>query len=186
MSFAAKTVRNFKILFLATTLALSAFGVRDAHALTLADAANVAQTARVSAFNTVEMVAYNANDRVPQWNRAKAALAKDSAKLQNCLDSAEACGTTAMQGWRTMVKNLANRDQMTQLNMVNAFFNQWQYRSDSDAYSVSEYWASPLEFMANSGDCEDYAIAKYATLKFLGYNDTQMRIVALIDNNRGG
>lgn len=162
------------------------FAVNEANAITLGQMAKVAQTATPAAFNSVEFVAYNVQDKVPQWNRANEALAKDQVKLQDCLDNAENCVGEAMTGWRALVQGLQNQDQTTQLNMVNAFFNRWQYRSDADTYAVSEYWASPLEFMANSGDCEDYAIAKYATLKFLGFTDNQMRIVALIDNNRGG
>jgi predicted transglutaminase-like cysteine proteinase len=50
---------------------------------------------------------------------------------------------------------------------------------------VSEHWASPIEFMQNSGDCEDYAIAKYATLSELGFQDKDMRITAGMDQNRG-
>lgn len=159
---------------------------QHAHAVTLGQMARIAQTATPAAFNTVEFVAYNVESKVPQWNRASAALARDQLKLQNCLDDAANCAGEAMTGWRLMVKGLQGQDQATQLNMVNAFFNRWQYRSDAETYGVAEYWASPLEFMANSGDCEDYAIAKYATLKFLGYDDARMRIVALVDNNRGG
>jgi len=161
-------------------------GSAEAQAITLGQMAKVAQAATPAAFNSIEFVAYNVENKVPQWNRANEALAKDQVKLQDCLDNAENCVGEAMIGWRSLVSGLKNQDQATQLNMVNAFFNRWQYRSDAESYGVSEYWASPLEFMSNSGDCEDYAIAKYATLKFLGFNDSQMRIVALIDNNRGG
>ena len=158
----------------------------DAQAITLGQMAKVAQTATPAAFNTVEFVAYNVENQVPHWNRANAALVKDQAKMQDCLNDAANCVGEAMNGWRALVKGLDGQDPMTKMNMVNAFFNRWQYRTDSETYGVSEYWASPLEFMANSGDCEDYAIAKYATLKFLGFTDNQMRIVALVDNNRGG
>ena len=175
--------RPVKTLLIALALML---GSAEAQAITLGQMAKVAQTATPAAFNSIEFVAYNVESKVPQWNRANEALVKDQVKLQDCLNSTENCTGEAMIGWRSLVKGLEGQDQATQLNMVNGFFNRWQYRADAEAYGVSEYWASPLEFMANSGDCEDYAIAKYATLKFLGFNDSQMRIVALIDNNRGG
>ena len=158
----------------------------DAHALTLGQAAKVAQTAKPAAFQAVEMVAYQAEDRVPQWNRVKQAMIKDRAILQNCLDNADNCEGTAMVSWRDMVIGLKNQPVAMQASMVNSFFNRWQYRTDMETYGVSEYWASPIEFMTNSGDCEDYAIAKYITLSFLGVAEDQMRIVALVDNNRGG
>jgi predicted transglutaminase-like cysteine proteinase len=171
---------------LAILSVLSLFIVNEANALTLGQAAQMAQSATPAAFNSVELVAYRADDKVPQWNRVKAALVNDKKVMKDCLKDKANCQGEAMIGWRSMVKSLKGQDQMTQLNLVNSFFNRWQYRSDIETYGVSEYWASPLEFMANSGDCEDYAIAKYVTLGFLGFADSQMRIVALLDNNRGG
>lgn len=158
----------------------------DAQALTLGQVAQVAQTAKPAAFQSIEMVAYQAEERVPQWNRVKQALQKDRIVLQNCLDNAENCQGTAMVSWRDMVIGLKNQPLALQTAMVNSFFNRWQYRTDMETYNVSEYWASPIEFMNNSGDCEDYAIAKYVTLSFLGMSEEHMRIVALVDNSRGG
>jgi predicted transglutaminase-like cysteine proteinase len=171
------------------TLILGLFALilaQPAHAMTLGQIAQVAQTATPAAFNTVEFSVPTMQDKVPQWNRVSAAINRDNVKLQACLDNAANCTGQAMAAWRTLVTGLRNQDQATKLNLVNAFFNSWQYRSDQEAYGVQDYWASPLEFMANSGDCEDYAIAKYDTLKFLGFDDSQMRIVALVDHNRGG
>ncbi len=175
---------------LSKSLVLSLFAAvltaSPAFALTLGQVARVAATAQESAFNSVEMVAYQAEDRVPQWSRVKQAMEGDLAALQACLTNRVNCEGIAQQGWHDMVHGLLDKDPMTQLSVVNAFFNRWQYRTDDEAYGVSEYWASPLEFMRNAGDCEDYAIAKYATLTFLGFEDEQMRIIALVDNNRGG
>lgn len=177
------------MLRLPSLIALSAallLAAAPAQALTLGQAAQVAQSAPQAAFNTLELVAYRAESQVPQWSRVKEALSRDRVALQNCINSESHCTGQSMQGWRAMILQLRNQDQQTQLDMVNGFFNRWQYRSDAEIYNVSEYWASPLEFMANSGDCEDYAIAKYVTLQFLGYNDNDMRIMAVVDNNRGG
>ena len=171
-----------------TSILLGAFLIisGEAKALTLGQAAQIAQSAQPAAFNSVELVAYNAQDNVPQWNRVNAALGKDVALLQSCLDNATNCQGTAMTAWRDMIGSLQGQAESTKLNLVNRFFNRWQYTSDEQAYSEREHWAGPVEFMQNSGDCEDYAIAKYVTLKFLGFNDGQMRIMAVIDNNRGG
>jgi predicted transglutaminase-like cysteine proteinase len=44
-------------------------------------------------------------------------------------------------------------------------------------WKVDDYWATPLEFlMTGAGDCEDFAIAKYFTLKELGIEESKMRI----------
>jgi predicted transglutaminase-like cysteine proteinase len=62
---------------------------------------------------------------------------------------------------------------------VNSFFNQWPYKFDRPLWGVEDYWATPCEFMIRSGDCEDYAIAKYYALRELGVPASQMRIAAI-------
>jgi predicted transglutaminase-like cysteine proteinase len=62
---------------------------------------------------------------------------------------------------------------------VNTFFNQWPYKTDMVVWGVENYWATPREFMNNSGDCEDYAIAKYFGLRDLGVPPELMRIAAV-------
>ncbi|MFO7885664.1 MAG: transglutaminase-like cysteine peptidase [Desulfobacteraceae bacterium] len=52
---------------------------------------------------------------------------------------------------------------------VNRFFNQLEYRSDMNTWQKKDYWASRLEFLGKGqGDCEDFAVAKFLTLKQLG------------------
>ena len=69
--------------------------------------------------------------------------------------------------------------------MVNAFFNRLPYVIDQSNWGASDYWASPLQFLARSGDCEDYAIAKFVTLRQLGFSNDEMRLVILDDLNLG-
>jgi predicted transglutaminase-like cysteine proteinase len=68
---------------------------------------------------------------------------------------------------------------------VNKFFNKWPYRLDKANWGVSDYWETPWEFLRKSGDCEDYAIAKFYALQELGFSPDQMRIVAVRDAIRG-
>ena len=68
-----------------------------------------------------------------------------------------------------------------QVDAVNGFVNRWQYRADADNYGRSDYWATPLEFFRRSGDCEDYVIAKYRSLRLLGLPAEQLRMVVVQD-----
>lgn len=55
------------------------------------------------------------------------------------------------------------------LNHVNAFYNRILPVHDSQKYKVDDHWSTPKEFLVEGrGDCEDYAIAKYFTLKESG------------------
>lgn len=75
--------------------------------------------------------------------------------------------------WQKRVErmNLRSDDFMVQLGNVNRYFNNVNYRSET-----GDVWLAPAEFVAHGGDCEDYAIAKYLTLKALGVADDDMRI----------
>lgn len=67
------------------------------------------------------------------------------------------------------------QSELEQLRTVNDFYNQVSYRSDRKNYKLDDYWATPLEFLGrDSGDCEDYVIAKYFALKFLGVDTKKL------------
>lgn len=68
-----------------------------------------------------------------------------------------------------------------QLNRVNSLVNDWNYVSDTENYGVSDYWASPAEFMARRGDCEDYCMVKYQSLLQLGFHEEQLRLLVVLD-----
>ena len=76
-----------------------------------------------------------------------------------------------------LILELQSANDMKKLEEVNDFFNDISYSSDKDTYGVTDYWATPFEFLAQGeGDCEDYAIAKYFLLKHLGIAANKMFI----------
>lgn len=63
------------------------------------------------------------------------------------------------------------------LKQVNAFFNQVPYLTDLEHWGLDDYWATPTETLGSfGGDCEDYSIAKYLTLKAMGIPIEKLRI----------
>lgn len=85
--------------------------------------------------------------------------------------------------WRQLVARLADRPRREKIERVNAFFNRLPYAVDGATWGTGDYWATPLQFLSRSGDCEDYAIAKFVTLRQLGLSNDEMRIVVLDDLN---
>ena len=90
-----------------------------------------------------------------------------------------------LQEWRQLLSEIAAKDPVAQLDAVNSFMNRAPYVTDLVNYAVPDYWATPLQFMNKDGDCEDYAIAKFVSLRQLGFRSGQMRIVVLDDLNLG-
>lgn len=82
--------------------------------------------------------------------------------------------------WKNLVAYAKQAEDTEKFRMVNGYFNQWRPKNDADTWNTPEYWASPREFIAQrGGDCEDYAIAKYFALRFLGIPADRLRIVVI-------
>lgn len=61
---------------------------------------------------------------------------------------------------------------------VNDFFNGARYESDGLGCDEVDRWATPLEFISrDAGDCEDFAIAKYFTLRAAGIGMGRLRLL---------
>lgn len=83
--------------------------------------------------------------------------------------------------WQKFKEEAEKLDDKGKLNKVNAFFNAFPYITDQKNWGKEDYWASPSQFLKKSGDCEDYAIIKYFTLRELGFPAESMRIVIVRD-----
>lgn len=79
--------------------------------------------------------------------------------------------------WHHLINANQSGSDWQKINRVNQFFNRITYREDIAQWGVDDYWASPQEFLnTNAGDCEDYSIAKYFTLKAMGVSINKLRI----------
>jgi predicted transglutaminase-like cysteine proteinase len=80
--------------------------------------------------------------------------------------------------WQSLLASAKNLPETEKLKQVNDFFNlNVRFVNDVIQWRMDDYWATPLEFLAaGAGDCEDFAIAKYFTLKELGVDENKMRI----------
>lgn len=88
-----------------------------------------------------------------------------------------AAAAERVQRWHALGKSSATAAELDKLRTVNNFFNEVPSVSDLEHWHKQDYWATPLEFLAsNGGDCEDFAIAKYFTLRELGVPDERLKI----------
>jgi predicted transglutaminase-like cysteine proteinase len=72
------------------------------------------------------------------------------------------------------------------LGLVNGFFNQVPYFSDLQHWGVEDYWATPSEMLGSfGGDCEDYSVGKYLSLKEMGVPVEKLRITYVRALQRG-
>lgn len=80
--------------------------------------------------------------------------------------------------WVALVNNPPQGTTLQKLERVNQFFNQrMAFRDDTRVWGEKDYWATPIEFLRKgAGDCEDFALAKYFTLREIGIPASQLRI----------
>lgn len=94
----------------------------------------------------------------------------------------------ALNQWREMMVRAQALPEREKMVRVNDFFNRRiQFREDVDIWARADYWATPLETLGRSeGDCEDFAIAKYVTLKTLGVPIEKLRMTYVRAQIGGG
>lgn len=123
-------------------------------------------------------------DALPKWKNVLKRLEAEQNLFDECDETPSRCISHGLQSWRMFVANANDLTFEAKLQKVNDFINEWPYIEDIQNWVKSDYWATPTEFLDKSGDCEDYAIIKYVTLKELGLNPSQMRIVVVRDDVR--
>ncbi len=79
--------------------------------------------------------------------------------------------------WKGLIDRYFDGPEADKLEAVNDFFNRVRFVGDDIHWRKRDYWATPVEFLGtNGGDCEDFSIAKYFTLRELGVPDKKLRI----------
>ena len=83
-----------------------------------------------------------------------------------------------IEAWNQMLQGETRQPEREQLTAVNRFFNQQlSFRDDTRIWRQTDYWATPVESLVKgAGDCEDYALAKYFSLRNLGVPSEKLRI----------
>jgi len=80
--------------------------------------------------------------------------------------------------WAALLNTPSQGTIQDKLKQVNQFFNaRMAFRDDIVVWKQQDYWATPIEFLRKgAGDCEDFALAKYFTLREMGVPANQLRI----------
>lgn len=105
------------------------------------------------------------------------ALALDVAQLAALERQYGAEARQRAEAWQQLLDGSAGLAEMDKLREVNRFFNRLAFVSDREHWGREDYWATPLEFLGSGGgDCEDFAVAKYFSLKALGVPVDRLRL----------
>lgn len=118
----------------------------------------------------------------PKWKGTLERSLQDRNVPESCRDGSR-INVCHLKAWDNFLTGLRGKDRMTQIEAVHREMNRRAYILDPINWGVTDYWATPLQFFKKQGDCEDYAISKFLSLRALGVPNEDMRIVVLMDNN---
>ncbi|MDR1709804.1 MAG: transglutaminase-like cysteine peptidase [Candidatus Accumulibacter sp.] len=84
-----------------------------------------------------------------------------------------------LDDWLAMVASARSLREDAKLARVNDFINtRLFFEDDITIWGQSDYWATPLEMIGQGrGDCEDFAIIKYISLRMAGVASSRLRLV---------
>jgi predicted transglutaminase-like cysteine proteinase len=87
-------------------------------------------------------------------------------------------GRGRIDDWQRLLQEQVGGSEMDQLLAVNRFFNRrLRFSDDIQIWKENDYWATPVEALfKGAADCEDYALAKYFSLRQLGVPSEKLRI----------
>lgn len=121
-----------------------------------------------------------------KWRAVQQQMESEIATIEACRRAAAECDSNAARQFLTLAGAARAVEGRARLTEVNRSINtSIRYTTDLVQHGTPDYWSAPLDTLASGrGDCEDYAIAKYAVLREAGVALSDMKIVLLRDNLR--
>lgn len=119
------------------------------------------------------------------WKSVLAQVENERPLYGFCGGSDDTLCPPRVRKWRQEIarlRPLAPRDQVRELNKFAN--NIVRYAKDTAVHGVQDHWASPLQFLQQSGDCEDYATLKFFSLLELGFSNDALRVAVVRDRKR--
>lgn len=120
-----------------------------------------------------------------KWRAVESAMSDEAAILARCRADANDC-TPAARRFLDIVEAARSRSGRARIGEINRAINlAIRPATDNDQHGVPDLWTAPLATLAaGRGDCEDYAIAKYAALREAGLAAEDLRLVVVHDMRR--
>lgn len=119
-----------------------------------------------------------------KWRALKGEFDTEMRAVAACRSDPVAC-TPAATRFVALIAEAKTHDGRARLETVNRLVNRAiLYTSDLAQYGVPDVWSAPLASLRSGrGDCEDYAIAKYALLRETGTAEQDLRILLVRDRS---
>ncbi|MCC6948633.1 MAG: transglutaminase-like cysteine peptidase [Bradyrhizobiaceae bacterium] len=117
-----------------------------------------------------------------KWRALEADIKTEAAAFAQCAADAKSCTPEAAR-FAAIVEETKARDGRARLETANRLVNgALRYVNDYEQHGVADRWTAPLGALAaGQGDCEEYAVTKFAVLRAAGVAESEMRLVLVRD-----
>jgi predicted transglutaminase-like cysteine proteinase len=127
---------------------------------------------RLASFSFDGLPLSAATDFAP-WAELAAQNEPDQTSLDACIADKNVCATVDLVRFRRMLELAQSLTPREQLGLVHHYFNTVEWTNDTrDTWSTLYHTA-----FTKTGDCEDIALAKYQTLRRLGWPVDHLRVL---------
>ena len=127
-------------------------------------------------------------DQHTEWQKVLANVEAAKREIEDCLREPDRCDDGERR-FIKIVEGASHRDGRSKIEFVNEQINgQIHYTPDAAQWGSADadIWSLPLgeqgSLNKQSGDCEDFVLAKYGVLRQTGVSDQNLRMLLVYDN----
>lgn len=117
-----------------------------------------------------------------KWRALETEMKTEIQDIERCRVDSESCSLEAAR-FVDLTDRAFSKNGLERIKAVNSAFNDAiRYQGDFDHHGVADFWSAPLATLkSGTGDCEDYAFAKYAALRQVGFAAADLKVLLVRD-----
>jgi len=114
-----------------------------------------------------------------KWQPVERAIRDELKTVAACSAATNNCTSDAAIKFRNIMNEASGYEGRARLAHINRAVNlAVKYISDTEKHGIPDHWATPFDtLVSGKGDCEDYAITKFALLRAMNWPAKDLRIV---------
>lgn len=114
-----------------------------------------------------------------KWQPVERAIDDELKTVAACSAAMDKCSSDAAIKFRNIMNEASGYEGRARLAYINRAVNlAVKYTSDIRAHGIPDHWATPFDTLESGrGDCEDFAITKFALLRAMNWPAKDLRIV---------
>lgn len=117
-----------------------------------------------------------------KWRALETEMKTEIQDIERCRADSESCSLEAAR-FVGMTDRAFSKNGLERIKAVNSAVNDAiRYQSDFDHHGITDLWSAPLATLkSGTGDCEDYAFAKYVALRQVGFAAADLKVLLVRD-----